>query len=52
MHAFWNLLLIVLGILSVLAMLTGAMDGTFKAYAFLPQSILGLLILGKILAWD
>ena len=52
LNAIWCLLLVLLGILCVLALLAGILDWSIKQYSYIPLSILGLLMAGKILMWD
>ena len=52
LNAIWSLLLVLLGILCVLALLAGILDWSIKQYSYIPLSILGLLLVGKILMWD
>ena len=52
LNTTWSLLLVLLGIVCVLALLAGMLDWSINQYSYLPLSILGLLIAGKILMWD
>ena len=47
-------MLIVLGIFCILALVGGLLDldWSIMQYAYIPHSILGMLIVGKILMWD
>ena len=45
-------LLVLLAILCVLALIAAMLDWPIKQYAWIPLSILGLLIFGGILLWD
>lgn len=51
-RAAWNIFLVSILILEVIAMLAWAMDWSIKKYALVPNVILGALIFGMILHWD
>ena len=51
-RAAWNIFLVFILILEVIAMLAWAMDWPIKKYALVPNVILGALIIGFIVGWD
>lgn len=51
-RAAWNIFLVLILILEVIAMLAWAMDWPIKKYALIPNAILGALIVGMICHWD
>ena len=51
-RAAWNIFLVFILILEVIAMLAWAMDWPIKKYALVPNVILGALIIGLIVGWD
>ncbi len=51
-RAAWNIFLVFILILEVIAMLAWAMDWPIKKYALVPNAILGALIIGLIVRWD
>ena len=48
----WNISLVLILIIEVIAMLAWAMDWPIKKYAMIPNAILGALIVGFICHWD
>ena len=52
LSAIWSLILVVLGISLLLALVAGLLDWSIKQYAYIPITILGMLLVGKILMVD
>jgi uncharacterized membrane protein len=52
LHKIWSLILVVLGFALLLALVAGILDWSIKQYAYIPYSILGMLMVCKILMWD
>jgi len=48
----WSLILVVLGFAFLLGLVAGILDWSIKQYAYIPYSILGMLMVCKILKWD
>ena len=52
LNKIWSLILVVLGFALLLALVAGILDWSIKQYAYIPYSILGMLMVCKILMWD
>ena len=52
LNKIWSLILVVLGISLLLALVAGLLDWSIKQYSYIPTTILGMLVVGKILMWD
>jgi uncharacterized membrane protein len=52
LNIIWSLILVVLGISCLLALVAGLLDWSIKQYGYIPTTILGMLLVGKLLMWD
>ena len=52
LNKIWSLILVVIGIAWLLALVAEMLDWPGKQHFYIPSTIIGILLVGKILMWD